>query len=77
MIYLYVMPIINLFHLKNSFKENRIKKFQKINLFEIIHRNTNFVKYRTFSIETFIEIAITIYLLSLYVFFYQSFAFIE
>ena len=76
LIYLYVVLIMNLFYLKNSFKWSKVKNL-KINLFEIVYRNTNIVKYRTFSIEVSIKIAITIYLLSSYTLCYQSFAFIE
>ena len=67
---------MNLFHLKINLNKTNPKNL-KINLLEIMHRNTNIVKYRLFSIEAFIEIAITIYLLSSYAFYYQFFALIE
>ena len=44
MIYLYVMSTTNLFHLKDSFSETESRDL-KINLFEIVHRNTNFAQY--------------------------------
>ena len=53
--HLYVMSTTNLFYLEGL--SDRIESRDlEINLFEIVHRDTNFAKYRTFSIEASIQI---------------------